>query len=85
MKDKRWHFAYYDGEDKADASYDEKPFEIYFRDDARTIFGVLRFKRRKDNPYRDWETIVNKIIDNEEFRNSLLAPETKVVWRKNWK
>jgi len=46
---------------------------------------MLRFERRKDNPYRNYETMVNKIMNNKKFRNTLVAPETKEVWSKNWK
>jgi hypothetical protein len=80
----RWHFAhrhFYDPQ----LSYEETPDEWYFRDDKRTVFGVLRFERRKENPYRNYETMINKIMNDEAFRNTLLAPETKSVWRKSWK
>lgn len=65
--------------------YEERPFEIYFRDDERTVFGVLRFERRKDNPYRDYEMMVNKIMNDADFRNSLVDPETESIWNRNWK
>lgn len=48
----RWHFvshSIFNDERK----YEERPFELYFRNDERTIYGVLKFKRQKDNPYRD--------------------------------
>jgi hypothetical protein len=80
----RWHFVnHYSFE--ADVPPNEEPFEIYFRDDGRTTFGVLRFERSKDNPYRDYETVVNKIMNNAKFREGLIAPETKEVWSRNWK
>lgn len=80
----RWHFVYHHEAAKG-VPYEERPFELYFRSDDRTVFGVLRFERRKDNPYRNYEAMVNKIMNNEEFRKSLLAPETEEVWNKNWK
>lgn len=83
-KGNRWHFVHhYDFE--VGLPYDEQPSEFYFRDDARNVFGVLRFERHKDNPYRNYETMVNKIMNNKKFRNTLLAPETRDVWSKSWK
>ena len=78
----RWHFVtrYFhagDGEDE--------PREFYFRNDDETEFGMLRFERLKDNPYRDSDAIVTKILNNLPFRRSLLDEETKAIWRKNWK
>jgi hypothetical protein len=77
----RWHFVtrYFevaDGEDE--------PRELYFRNDDRTEFGMLRFDRIKDNPYRDWEAVMTKIIGNLPFRRSLLDEETRSVWKKKW-
>ena len=83
-KGRRWHFVYHDL-DGSNTPYEEQPFEIYFRDDDRTVFGVLRFERRKDNPYRDYGTMVNKIMNDADFRNSLTDPETESVWKRNWK
>ena len=81
---KRWHFvshSIFDDERK----YEERPFELYLRDEERSIFGVMRFKRHKDNPYHDWNTMINKIMNNSEFRSSLIDSETKAIWNKNWK
>ena len=61
-KGTRWHFVYHDW-NGMNIPYEEQPFEIYFRDDGKTVFGVLRFERRKDNPYRDYEMMVNFPID----------------------
>jgi hypothetical protein len=83
-KGTRWHFVSRSIEDRA-VAYDERPFELYFRNDDRTEFGLLRFERRKDNPYRDYEAMVTKIMNNTDFRRSLLDPETASIWRKNWK
>jgi hypothetical protein len=80
----RWHFVAHNVADPA-IPYDEQPYELYFRDDERTEFGLLRFPRRKDNPYRNYEAMVDKIMNNESFRASLLHPATRTVWRKNWK
>lgn len=76
----RWHFMHHDVV-VADLAYEERPYELYFRDDAGTTFGLLRFERRKDNPYRDYELIVRKIMEDSEFRKTLLDPSTKGFWR----
>lgn len=80
----RWHFVsrYFLG---GDTDFGEQPYELYFRNDERTEFGLVRFERRKDNPYRDYETLVNKIINNIEFRKTLLKPDTEDIWNRNWK
>jgi hypothetical protein len=83
-KGKRWRFVQRIIWDKQ-VSYDEQPFELYFRDDARTEFGLLRFENRKDNPYRDYDLMINKIMNDAEFRKTLLIPETEGVWNRNWK
>lgn len=83
-KGKRWHFVHRDW-DGLESPYEEQPDEYYFRDDARTVFGVLRFEKRKENPFRSYEVMANKIMNDAEFRNTLLAPETKSVWSKSWK
>ncbi len=80
----RWHFVSRSVIDP-DVPYDERPFELYFRDDDRTQFGLLRFERRKDNPYRNYEVMVTKIMNDSDFRRALLAPRTKSVWRRTWK
>lgn len=78
----RWHFVtrYF----HVDEGQDE-PREFYFRNDDATEFGKLRFEKLQDNPYRDWDAIVTKILNNVPFRRSLLDEETASVWKKNWK
>ncbi len=78
----RWHFVVRSFEV---AKGEDEPREIYFRDDAETTFGMLRFERLKDNPYRDFDAITNKIMNNKPFRTSLLDNETASVWSKGWK
>jgi hypothetical protein len=80
----RWHFVKHDVIDPA-IPYDERPYELYFRNDERSEFGVLRFARQKENPYRNYEVTVNKIMNNESFRATLLDPASEMVWRKSWK
>jgi len=83
-KGKRWHFVnrYFGG---TETDFENQPFELYFRDDERTEFGLLRFEKRKDNPYRNFEMLTNKIMNNEKFRKSLLNPELEEVRNRNWK
>jgi hypothetical protein len=81
---KRWHFVtrHFLG---GIGEFDDLPYELYFRDDERTEFGLLRFEKSKDNPYRDYDAVISKIMNNTPFRKSLLNPETADVWKKNWK
>lgn len=83
-KGMRWHFVHHSVVD-ADVPYEERPFELYFRNDDRTEFGLLRFERGKDNPYRDYEAMVTKIMSDPDFRRTLVDPETANVWRRTWK
>jgi len=83
-KGNRWHFVRRDF-DELDVSYEDRPVEIYFRSDDRSTFGVLRFEQGKDNPFRNYETMINKIMNDVHFQESLLAPETKSIWKRNWK
>lgn len=81
---RRWHFVsrhFFD----STVDYGERPYELYFRDDERTEFGLLRFEKSKENPYRNYETVITKIMNNVEFRNTLLKPETEDLWNRNWK
>src|SRR5262245_27609572 len=80
----RWHFARRSTHDPS-IPYEDRPYELYFRNDDRTEFGLLRFARLKDNPYRDYEMVVMKIMNDRDFRRTLLAPETASVWLKSWK
>ncbi|HRI04952.1 MAG TPA: hypothetical protein PLL77_14530 [Pyrinomonadaceae bacterium] len=83
-KGRRWHFVHRDIHG-VETPYEERPYELYFRNDEKTAFGVLRFQHRKDNPYRDYMTVVTKIMNNDDFRMTLLDPETENVWNRNWK
>ncbi len=78
----RWHFVtrYFHFDEGAD-----EPREVYFRNDAETEYGMIRFESIKDMPYRDWDFLMNKILTNLPFRRSLLDEDTKPIWRKNWK
>lgn len=62
----------------------EQPVEIYFRNASRSFFGCIRFERSNDIPYR-YEKLVEKVVQNSEFREEHKAPETEKVWSRNWK
>ena len=83
-KGKRWHFVMHRFFDSS-VDYENSPYELYFRDDERTEFGLLRFEKLKDNPYRNYEVLINKIMNNPEFRKKILNPETEALWNRNWK
>src|SRR5688500_1692929 len=86
-KGARWHFALHvEWNGEAEKWYEEKiakrSFTFYFRDDARTLFGVV-----PDSVKRDYweEKLIDKIMNDAEFRNSFINPETKSIWKKSWK
>ena len=58
---------------------------LYFRSDDRKHFGLLKHKKRKENPFRDYLQMVNKVMNDDAFRNTLLDPETEAIWLKSWK
>jgi hypothetical protein len=60
---------------------DEQPYALHFRNDERTIFGVLRFERSKDNPHGSFADVARKIMDDAEFRASLLDAGSPKVWK----
>jgi hypothetical protein len=76
----RWHFMFH-SRHFPDLAPDEQPYALYFRDDERTVFGVLRFERAKDNPYRSLDTVTRKIMDDAEFRATLLDEDSKKMWK----
>ena len=76
---RRWHFVTrytFEG---------EEPRESYFRDNDRSEYGMIRFDRVKDFPYRDYETFVRKVMNNSEFRSKYLDANTADIWNRNWK
>ena len=79
-KDGRWYFMFHHRylDDRAP---DDQPFALYFRDDERTVFGVLRYEHSKDSPYRSLDTVARKIMDDAEFRSTLLDECSKKVWK----
>jgi len=64
--------------------YEERPFEIYFRNRSRTFYGLIRFEHSKDNPYKH-EKLVEKVMRDKEFREKHEAQESKNVWLNSWK
>jgi hypothetical protein len=83
-KGNRWHFVTRHILE-LEIPFDEQPYEVYFRNNERTEFGLLRFEKRKENPYRNYEVIINKIMNNDEFRKTLLNSEMEEIWNRNWK
>ena len=81
---KRWHFVRRDIY-ATNIPYEDRPVELYFRDDERKEFGLLRFERQKEIPFRDYEVMINKVMNDREFRATLIASETSTVWNRNWK
>lgn len=72
---KRWHFvrcSFFETE----TPYEDRPVELYFRDDERKVFGLLRFERQKDIPFRNYEVMINKVMNNRAFRTTL-------IWSRN--
>jgi len=84
QKGERWHFVRRDFYDTK-IPYEDRPVEIYFRSNNRSTVGLLRFERQKDIHYRNYLTMINKIMNDVRFRETLLAPETKSIWNRNWK
>jgi hypothetical protein len=80
----RYHFVMCNYLDE-NISYDDTPYELYFRNDKNTEYGLLRFEKKKDNPYKNYEVVINKIMNNDDFRKSLIDNETASIWLKNWK
>ena len=80
----RWHFVSRSISDPG-VPYEDRPFELYVRNDDRTEFGLLRFEQRKNNPSRNYEALVFKIMNNAAFRRSLLDLGTKAIWKRSWK
>ena len=86
-KGQRWHFALHvewDGEAEqwCNERVASRTFTLFFRDDARTIFGVVPHSVSKG--YWD-EKLKQKLMTNEEFRITFINPATKRIWKKNWK
>lgn len=80
----QWHFVTHDFP-YDDIDYDEAGFEIYFRDEHRSVYGVVKFERRKDFPYSNYEKFVEKIMNNKDYREQYLASDSSTVWLKSWK
>ena len=71
----RWHFMHHN----RILGAKEHAVELYFRNDERTVFGVLRFDRGRSYPGLD--TTARKIMYDAEFRATLLDDESRKVWR----
>ena len=75
----RWYFMFHHRY-LADRAPDEQPYALHFRNDEHTIFGVLRFERTYENPYGDFAAVTRKILDDPEFRTSLIDQGSQKVW-----
>ncbi|MDR3457074.1 MAG: hypothetical protein P4N60_06480 [Verrucomicrobiae bacterium] len=76
----RWYFMFHHRYLDARAP-DEQPYALHFRNDDRTIFGVLRFERANENPHGDFTAVTRKILDDPEFRASLIDEASRKVWK----
>jgi len=76
----RWYFMFHHRylDDRAP---DEQPYALHFRNDDRTVFGVLRFERACDNPYGDFAAVTRKILDDPNFRASLIDAASHKAWK----
>jgi len=75
----RWYFIFQHRylEERAP---DEQPYALHFRNEERTVFGVLRFERASDNPHGSFAEVARKIMDDDAFRASLLDAGSQKVW-----
>ena len=76
----RWYFMFHHRY-FYDRAPEDQPYALHFRNEDRTVFGVLRFEHAKDNPYPDFATAAREVMDNAEFRASLLDEGSKKVWK----
>jgi hypothetical protein len=53
--------------------------ELYFRDDDRTVFGVIRFGPASSFP--GLETVTRKLLHDAAYRASFLDDESKAAWK----
>ena len=79
----RWHFVRRTFLDDA-VAYEERPVEVYFRNDDRSFYGLVHFERSKDIPYKH-EKLVEKVVNDSEFRKKHEKPDTAQMWIKSWK
>ncbi len=82
-KGEGWHFVRRSFTED-NISYGDRAVEIYFRNNSRTFFGLIRFEHQKDIPYKH-SKLVEKVMTDKEFRGNHEAPWSKDVWLKSWK
>ena len=75
----RWYFLFHH-QFLADRAPDEQPYALHFRNDDRTVFGVLRFERANENPHGEFTAVTRKILDDPAFRASLIDSTSHKVW-----
>jgi len=76
----RWYFLFHHLY-LTDREPEEQPYALYFRNEERTVFGVLRFEHSRDNPYISFATVARKIMEDTEFRSSLVDEGSEKVWK----
>ena len=76
----RWYFMFHHRY-LLDRAPDEQPYALHFRNDERTVFGVLRFDRSEANPHGSFATVARKIMDDTEFQLSLIDEGSQKVWK----
>lgn len=81
---KRWHFVKHETYPES-TPFEEQFVEWYFRDDEKKIYGNIAFSHRKDDPFDSADQLKDKIMNDPDFQHTLLKPETRSVWAKNWK
>lgn len=82
-KGERWHFVWRSFRSE-NIPYKDCPVEIYFRNESKTYFGLIKFEHSKDNPYL-FKKLVEKVIKDSQFRTKHESPESESIWNKNWK
>jgi hypothetical protein len=88
-KGSRWHFAErWTWNSDAEFWYldrtGDRSYDLYFRDDGRTLFGAIKFPRSRDNPY-GFDKLKEKIMNDADFRKEYLDAESKRIWKRSWK
>jgi len=79
----QWHFVSKHSDDES-IPYRERPYALYFRDDERSFFGVVRIEHWKDIPM-NVDRLIQKILNSSDYREKHFEAKAKHVWLRNWK
>ena len=71
---RRWHFMTHNVMLESD-----QQFDLYFRDDDRTVFGVVRYGPK--DAFAGLETVTRKLMHDTAYRARFLDDESKAVWK----